>query len=87
MAKATKQESTNAKSKGKKSKAQAPESAPQKLVQFSKDSWSEYRKIQWPTPRQVTVESIVVLITVIFVIALVNFYDFISNFLLSFILK
>lgn len=87
MAKATKQESTGAKKKGKKSKAQAPESTPQKLVQFTKDSWSEYRKVQWPTPRQVTVESIVVLITVIFVIALVNFYDFISNFLLSFILK
>lgn len=87
MAKATKQESAPAKNKGKKSKAQPPESTPQKLIQFSKDSWGEYRKIQWPTPRQVTVESIVVLITVIFVVALVNFYDFISNFLLSFILK
>lgn len=87
MAKATKQESAPAKSKGKKSKTQPTESGPQKLIQFSKDSWGEYRKIQWPTPRQVTVESIVVLITVIFVISLVNFYDFISNFLLGFILK
>ncbi len=84
MAKATKQES-GSRAKGKAPKAQ--ESTPQRFNQFVKDSWGEFKKVQWPTPRQATVESIVVLITVIFVIALVNFYDYISNFLLSFILK
>lgn len=71
----------------KKGKDQEEESGPQQLQQFIKDSWSEFRKIQWPTPRQVTNESIVVLLTVVFMIALINFYDFISSFILGFILQ
>lgn len=101
MAKATNKESTkDHKDKDQKdSKAASPKkdskkkgkdkeelSGPQQLQQFLKDSWGEFRKIQWPTPKQATNESIIVLMTVIFVIAMVNLYDFISNFLLGFIL-
>lgn len=94
MAKATNKESakehvSKAASGKKDSKKKGQEeqvSGPAQLQQFVKDSWSEFRKIQWPTPRQATNESIVVLLTVVFVIALVNLYDFVSNFVLSLIL-
>lgn len=89
-----KQESKNSapkkenKKKGKEAVEKAsPAEGVQNLQQFVKDSWSEFRKIQWPTPRQVTNESIVVLVTVVFMIVLVNFYDFICNYFLSFILQ
>lgn len=92
MAKATKKEAApkdKAAAPKKDNKKKGPEQAPalQRFQQFVKDSWGEFRKIQWPTPRQATNESIVVLITVVFMIALVNFYDLISNFILSFILQ
>lgn len=94
MAKATNKESakeqdSKAASSKKDSKKKGQEeqvSGPAQLQQFVKDSWGEFRKIQWPTPRQATNESIVVLLTVVFVIALVNLYDFVSNFVLSLIL-
>jgi len=95
MAKATNKESakeqkdSKAASSKKDSKKKAQEeqvSGPAQLQQFVKDSWSEFQKIQWPTPRQATNESVIVLLTVVFVIALVNLYDFVSNFVLSFIL-
>lgn len=76
------------KSKDSKKKGKEVEtvSGPAQLQQFVKDSWGEFRKIQWPTPRQAANESVVVLITVIFIIALVNCYDWIATTLLSFIL-
>ena len=75
------------KKKGKEAVEKAnPAEGLQNLQQFVKDSWTEFRKIQWPTPRQVTNESVVVLITVVFMILLVNCYDFICNYFLSFIL-
>lgn len=92
MSKATKKETSDsektskAKSKEKKPKEQTPNQI-QVFVQFCKDSWSEFRKIQWPTRRQALNESVIVLITVVFIVALVNFYDFISSFLLSFIFQ
>lgn len=92
MARTTKKETAKtekkaAPKKNSKKKAKEQESSLQRLQQFIKDSWGEFRKIQWPTPKQATNESIVVLITVIFVVALVNFYDFITSFLLGFIFK
>lgn len=92
MAKTTKKEaapkdkSAGSKKESKK-KGKEPESTPQKTVQFFKDSWSEFRKIQWPTPKQATNESIVVLLTVLFIIALVKLYDYVSIYVLHFILK
>ncbi|HEY9843078.1 MAG: preprotein translocase subunit SecE [Candidatus Sericytochromatia bacterium] len=83
VAPAKKDSKKDAKKKGKDNEEL---SSPQQLQQFIKDSWVEFRKIQWPTPRQAANESIVVLLTVIFVIALVRSYDWISNFILGFIL-
>lgn len=89
MAKTTKKEvaKTEKKATSKKDSKKKAKEQESSLQQFVKDSWGEFRKIQWPTPKQATNESIVVLITVIFVIALVNFYDFVSGFLLGFIFK
>lgn len=91
MAKTTKKETAPKEkaAQGKKDAKKAKEelSGLQRLVQYFKDSWAEFKKVQWPTPRQAANESIVVLVTVIFVIGLVNFYDLISNYLLSFILQ
>lgn len=95
MAKATKKEAAHpekpAKSKkdsAKKGKepAVAEASLLKRGVQFSKDAWGEFQKIQWPTPRHAMNQSVVVLFTVILIILLVNLYDFISGFLLGFIL-
>jgi preprotein translocase SecE subunit len=95
MAKTTKKESAQpdkaAKSK-KESKKKGSEPAKEQvswllqLIQFLKESWGEFRKVQWPTPRKAINQSIVVLITVVMMILLVNLYDFISGFLLGFIL-
>lgn len=74
------------KKKGKEAEAASGNKA-QDLVQFVKDSWSEFRKIQWPTPRQAANESIVVLATVVFMILLVNVYDAVCGYLLNFILQ
>jgi len=82
-----KDSSKESKKKDSKKKGEEEASNPKEIVQFVKDSWGEFRKIQWPTPRQAANESVVVLLTVIFMIALVNLYDFISNFLLGFILQ
>lgn len=98
MAKATNKESAQNQKKAKDSGSKSDSkkkggdkevklSWVQEQQQFVKDSWSEFRKIQWPTPRQAANESIVVLITVLFVIALVTGYDWASNYLLSFILQ
>lgn len=96
MAKAPNKESTKdpkdakagvAKKDSKKKGQEESLSGPAQLQQFVKDSWGEFRKIQWPTPRQATNESIVVLATVVFVIALVNLYDYVSTLLLGTILK
>lgn len=92
MSKATKKETSDsektskAKSKEKKPKEQNPNQI-QVFVQFCKDSWGEFKKIQWPTRRQALNESVIVLLTVVFIVALVNFYDFISSFLLGFIFQ
>ena len=45
------------------------------LRQYFKDSFSELKKIHWPTRRQAMGETMVVLITVIFLTLLVVFFD------------
>ncbi len=91
MAKATKKELDANKGSGSKKdskkKAKEEQSSLKNLQQFVKDSWAEFKKIQWPTPRQAINESIVVLIVVVFIIGLVNLYDMFSGYLLSFILQ
>lgn len=90
MAKATKKEAAQpdkpAKSKKSKEPAQSQASSLQRLIQFVKDAWGEFRKVQWPKPRQAMNQSVIVLVTVVVMILLVNLYDFISGFLLGFIL-
>jgi preprotein translocase subunit SecE len=92
MSKATKKDvsesekAPRAKSKDKKEKK--PESNKiNELIQFNKDSWAEFRKIQWPSRKQALSESLVVLITVVFIVALVNLYDVVSGWLLHFIFQ
>jgi preprotein translocase SecE subunit len=91
MSKATKKETSDsektskAKSKEKKPKEQVNQI--QVFIQFCKDSWTEFKKIQWPTRKQAFNESVIVLITVVFIVTLVNFYDFISHYLLNFIFQ
>lgn len=91
MAKATKKELDAKKNSGSKKdnkkKAKEEQSSLSNLLQFVKDSWMEFKKIQWPTPRQAINESIVVLIVVVFIIGLVNLYDMFSGLVLSFILQ
>jgi len=55
------------------------------LRQFLKDSLTELKKIQWPTRRQAIGETIVVLITVIFLTSLVVVFDKILPWLFSYI--
>ena len=92
MSKATKKDvsepekASKAKSKDKKDKK--PENNKiNDLIQFNKDSWAEFRKIQWPSRKQALGESLVVLITVVFIVALVNLYDVASSWLLHFIFQ
>ncbi|PKL75157.1 MAG: preprotein translocase subunit SecE [Candidatus Melainabacteria bacterium HGW-Melainabacteria-1] len=97
MAKATNKESAKdqkaskpdvSKKDKKKAKDKEPEISSLKRLQlFLKESWGEFRKIQWPTPKQAANESVIVLITVVFMIALVTLYDLFSNYILSFILQ
>ncbi|PIQ24128.1 preprotein translocase subunit SecE [bacterium (Candidatus Blackallbacteria) CG17_big_fil_post_rev_8_21_14_2_50_48_46] len=92
MSKATKKDvsetekTTKAKPKEKKEK-EASKNPIQEFTQFSKDSWTEFKKIQWPTRKQALNESIVVLVTVVFIILLVKGYDLFSGWLLHFIFQ
>lgn len=92
MSKATKKQVTDkentAKAKPKEKKAKENKNNPfQDFIQFSKDSWDEFKKIQWPTRKQAFNESIVVLVTVIFIVTLVNIYDIVSAWLLNLIFQ
>lgn len=55
------------------------------LKKYFKDSFNELKKIQWPTRRQATVETIVVLITVVFLTSLVYLIDNFLSWLFAFI--
>jgi len=56
------------------------------LQKFIKDSISELKKIQWPERKKVVGETIVVLITVVFMTTLVTFFDKLIAWALAFIL-
>lgn len=89
MAKKSSTEKEMEKSQGsKKNKSDNKEGAGksiENLQQYVKDSFSELKKVQWPTRRQVTGETIVVLITVIFLTLMVMLFDKIIHWLFSFI--
>lgn len=90
MAKATKKKDTADKEKSKsKDSKKKNESASgiAALPQFTKESWGEFKKIQWPTPKQAVNESVVVLITVVFVVGLVSIYDWASTWIIDFIIN
>lgn len=55
--------------------------------QFSKDSFGELKKIQWPTKKQAVSETIVVLITVVSLTLLVLLFDNILAWLFSLIFQ
>ena len=55
------------------------------LKQFTKESFSELKKIHWPTRRQAMGETVVVLITVVFLTSLVVLFDKVLAWLFSFI--
>jgi preprotein translocase subunit SecE len=55
------------------------------LKQFLRDSFTELKKIQWPTRRQALGETAVVLITVVFLTLLVVVFDKILVWLFGFI--
>ena len=90
MAKATKKKDPSGKGKAKskdnkKNKGKEANSGGG-MVNLSKESWGEFKKIQWPTPKQAMNESVIVIITVTFIIGLVSAYDWLSNFILGFII-
>lgn len=95
MSKATKKEKeeteNTAKSKPKGKDSSKKDTASKKSTiesskLFLQESWAEFKKIQWPTPRQAMNESLVVIFTVLFVVALVTLYDWLSSLILSLIL-
>lgn len=55
------------------------------LKKYFKDSFAELKKIHWPTRKQATAETIVVLITVVFLTSLVYIIDNSLSWLFSFI--
>ncbi|GIW22389.1 MAG: hypothetical protein KatS3mg068_1396 [Candidatus Sericytochromatia bacterium] len=57
------------------------------LKVYFKESFSELKKIHWPTRRQAFGETIVVIITVIFFSILVLLFDTILSWIFSYILN
>lgn len=55
------------------------------LKKYFKDSFAELKKIHWPSRKQVTAETIVVLITVVFLTSLVYLIDNSLSWLFSFV--
>lgn len=52
---------------------------------FIKEVMAELKKVQWPSRRQAFGETLVVLIVVIFITTLIQFYDFILGYIFSLI--
>lgn len=95
MSKATKKEkeetesTAKSKPKGKDSSKKDSSSKKNTIASaklFLQESWTEFKKIQWPTPRQAMNESLVVVFTVILVVIMVTVYDWLSGLILSLIL-
>ena len=57
------------------------------LKQFFREALSELKKIHWPNRKQVTGETIVVLITVTFLTLLVMFFDNVITLLFNYIFE
>ncbi|MBC7474191.1 MAG: preprotein translocase subunit SecE [Candidatus Sericytochromatia bacterium] len=57
------------------------------LKKYVQDSFSELKKVQWPTRKQATAETIVVLITVFFLTSLVLLFDNVLSRVFGFIFK
>lgn len=78
-------ESENRKDKSQSTKDTNNKKSIEALRQYFKDSFNELKKIQWPTRKQATAETIVVLITVVFLTSLVYFTDNFLSWAFSFI--
>jgi len=81
----TKAEST--KKKEKDSDKASDKNTIEDFKKYVKDSFSELKKIQWPTRRQAMGETVVVLITVVFLTSMVVLFDKILEWGFSFIFK
>lgn len=57
------------------------------LKKYFRESFAELKKVQWPTRRQAMGETVVVLITVVFLTSLVVLFDKILEWGFGFILK
>jgi len=57
------------------------------LKKYFKESFSELKKIHWPTRKQVFGETVVVMITVVFFSILVLLFDSILSWLFNYILN
>jgi len=67
----------------KKTAGQELKESFEKTRTFIKEVMAELKKVQWPSRRQALGETLVVLIVVIFITCLIQFYDFILNILFS----
>lgn len=83
----------NSESHSKKDKSDSPKNSKDlkqsfdSFKQFAKDSFGELKKVQWPTRRQAVSETVVVLVTVIFLTLLVLLFDNILAWLFGLIFQ
>lgn len=80
-----KKDSENIKKNKSEHKSPEQKKGIEDLKLFVRESFKELKKIQWPTRKQVTGETIVVIITVTFLTFLVTVFDKIIAWGLSFI--
>lgn len=57
------------------------------LKKYFKDSFSELKKVHWPTRKQAIGETIIVIIITVFFITLVSLFDNIFSWFFNYILK
>lgn len=77
-----KKDKTPAKSSGKNQKKQ-----PNKVAKYFKDLKSEFKKVVWPTKKQVINNTMVVLVTIILIGVFVGAFDTLVGWLLKLVLN
>ncbi|MBE6853320.1 MAG: preprotein translocase subunit SecE [Ruminococcus sp.] len=77
-----KKEKSPAKSSGKSQKKQ-----PNKVAKYFKDLKSEFKKVVWPTKKQVINNTMVVLVTILLIGVFVGLFDTLAGWLLKLVLN
>ena len=77
-----KKEKTPAKSSAKNQKKQ-----PNSVAKYFKDLKSEFKKVVWPTKKQVVNNTMVVLATIVILGVFVGLFDVLAGWLLKFVLN